>query len=80
VFLKNKISGDTSLYCSIPSEVPTACARFKNDLSVTPESLLRLRYPNLVQASIYHDGGHFAALEVPEVLAKDVYDFIEKIV
>lgn len=66
--------------CSIPSKVPTACARFKHEIMVAPESLLKIRFPNLVQSNIYHDGGHFAALEVPHLLAEDIYEFIEKVV
>ena len=26
-----------------------------------------------------HDGGHFAALEKPDILAKDILDFIDKL-
>ncbi|XP_066259176.1 juvenile hormone epoxide hydrolase 1-like isoform X2 [Euwallacea similis] len=64
----------------IPSSVPTACAVFKNDIWTYPKSLLHTQYRNLVQANYYMDGGHFAAFELPEVLAKDVYDFVEKII
>ncbi|CAG9770472.1 unnamed protein product [Ceutorhynchus assimilis] len=61
-----------------PSQVPIACARFKNELANQPESLLRMKYSNLQQLNTY-DGGHFAAFELPEVLSNDIYDFAEKV-
>ena len=33
---------------------------------------------NLIQWNVY-DGGHFAALEKPEILAKDLEDFVDKL-
>ncbi|XP_066259194.1 juvenile hormone epoxide hydrolase 1-like [Euwallacea similis] len=68
----------TSGLNNIPSEVPTACALFKNELTIQPKSLLQMKYPKLIQATYYPDGGHFAAFEQPDVLAKDIYNFVEK--
>lgn len=68
------------LVSSIPVKVPTACAKFANEILAHPDSLLRVKYPHLLQSKIYPDGGHFAAFELPEVLAADVYNFVEKIV
>ncbi|KAL1508971.1 hypothetical protein ABEB36_003783 [Hypothenemus hampei] len=64
----------------IPVTVPTACARFKHELSIQPKSILKHGYLNLVQTTDFEDGGHFAAFEVPDLLANDVYDFIKKVV
>ncbi|XP_050294838.1 juvenile hormone epoxide hydrolase 2-like [Anthonomus grandis grandis] len=64
----------------IPVTVPTGCARFSHDITVHPESLLRHKYHNLVHLSLYEDGGHFAALELPKVLAEDIYETVEKII
>lgn len=69
----------SKLCCSIPSKVPTGCALFKNELTVQPKSLLKTKFLNLVQANYYPDGGHFAAFELPDVLAEDVYNFVEKV-
>ncbi|KAJ8938570.1 hypothetical protein NQ314_011429 [Rhamnusium bicolor] len=62
----------------IPIEVPSGCARFLNELVYQPESLLKERFKNLVHSSDY-DGGHFAAFEVPQVLAEDLFIFTEKV-
>lgn len=64
----------------IPIRVPTACARFKNEISILPESTLREKFLNLTQITLHPDGGHFAAFEVPEILANDIYNFIETII
>ncbi|XP_018570556.1 juvenile hormone epoxide hydrolase-like [Anoplophora glabripennis] len=67
-----------SIFNNIPVEVPSACARFSNELIVHPDCILRDKFMNLVQISDL-EGGHFAAFEAPEALAGDVYAFVEKV-
>ncbi|CAG9824999.1 unnamed protein product [Phaedon cochleariae] len=62
----------------IPITIPSGCARFRHDLMYTPEAILRDRLVNMVHLKDY-DAGHFPALEVPDILAKDVFDFVEKV-
>ncbi|KAK9882413.1 hypothetical protein WA026_020935 [Henosepilachna vigintioctopunctata] len=62
----------------IPVQVPAGCSRFIHDLVYSPTALLEDKYPNLIHVTD-HEGGHFAALELPHILAKDVYDFTEKV-
>lgn len=62
----------------LPIKVPTACAAFPNELLVLPESLLKNRYPNIIQYNVMQRGGHFAAFEEPKLLADDVYSFVKK--
>ncbi|KAJ8925185.1 hypothetical protein NQ315_001370 [Exocentrus adspersus] len=68
----------SSKVASIPVEVPSGCARFSHELSTQPDSILRDNYKNLIHLTD-HDGGHFAAFEVPDVLAEDIYAFTEKV-
>lgn len=42
-----------------------------------PDLILRLKFKNLVHTANY-EGGHFAAFEEPEVLAKDLFLATEK--
>ncbi|XP_046739168.1 juvenile hormone epoxide hydrolase 1-like [Diprion similis] len=56
--------------------VPTACAIFPHEISYHPESLLRLRYSDLVQVNYMPRGGHFAIFEEPQLLADDVWSFV----
>ncbi|MEV4109812.1 epoxide hydrolase family protein [Nonomuraea sp. NPDC049695] len=52
--------------------VPTAVAVFPTDFSVRP---LAERAHNVVRWSEFDHGGHFAALETPEVLVADLREF-----
>jgi pimeloyl-ACP methyl ester carboxylesterase len=55
-------------------EVPTACALFPKEISVPPRKWVEARY-NLVRWTVMPRGGHFAALEQPELLVDDVRAF-----
>jgi microsomal epoxide hydrolase len=55
-------------------EVPTACAAFPKEIRFTPRRWLETRY-NITRFSIMPRGGHFAALEQPELLVEDVRAF-----
>ncbi|XP_029155825.1 juvenile hormone epoxide hydrolase 1-like [Nylanderia fulva] len=54
-------------------EVPTACSQFPNEITEQPISLLRTRFVNLLRVTKMPQGGHFAALEEPELLANDIW-------
>jgi pimeloyl-ACP methyl ester carboxylesterase len=55
-----------------PSQVPTGVAAFAEDIAIR-------RYAeqgnNIVHWSDFHEGGHFAAMETPELLVQDVRAF-----
>jgi len=50
---------------------------FPNELAYQPKSLLREKYLNLVRFTDMPQGGHFAAFEVPELLADDVWETVK---
>ncbi len=54
--------------------VPTGVARFPRELVLMPRSWLERRY-NIVHWTEMHRGGHFAAMEQPELFADDVTKF-----
>ncbi|CAH1160265.1 unnamed protein product [Phaedon cochleariae] len=58
-----------------PVTVPTACIRFSNDFYAA-DGALRETYPNLVHLTD-EEGGHFAAMQLPRVLADDVFESVE---
>ena len=58
-------------------EVPTGCALFKNEIMLPPKAWAEEIY-NLIHWEHY-DGGHFAALEKPETLEKDIRLFVKKL-
>lgn len=63
----------------IQTNVPTACARFKNDIAHEIDWVLKDKYTNLIQSNYYSEGGHFAALELPGVLYEDFVEFVKKV-
>ncbi|KAK6628634.1 hypothetical protein RUM43_002449 [Polyplax serrata] len=62
-----------------PIPVPTACARFHNDLLWQPESFLREQFINLIHVSDFEDIGHFSAFEAPKEYNHDVWTAVQKI-
>ncbi|XP_052898987.1 juvenile hormone epoxide hydrolase 2-like [Anopheles moucheti] len=60
----------------IPTAVPAACAKFRYELMQQIDWILKDHFTNLVQSNHFADGGHFAAMQLPEVLYKDFVTFI----
>jgi epoxide hydrolase len=57
------------------SPAPTAVAVFPNDLTIRP---LAERDHNVVHWAEFSRGGHFAAMEAPDLLVSDVRDFFRQ--
>lgn len=64
---------------SIPTAVPTGCARFRQDLMHALDWQLQDKYTNLVHSTYYREGGHFAAMERPKAVYKDFAKFLRKL-
>ncbi|XP_028158812.1 juvenile hormone epoxide hydrolase-like [Ostrinia furnacalis] len=60
----------------IPTTVPTWGLKFKNELMFHPDSVLHWKYTNYVRSTMVDGGGHFGALQYPQILADDVYDAV----
>lgn len=77
---KEAFSGEvqaSNVYPSIPSEVPYGVAGFAYELARVPERFIRLTHPNLLRFTDFEDrGGHFAALQLPDIVAKEVREFV----
>lgn len=65
------------LYSRIPTEVPTWGIKFKHDVVFHPDSLLKLKFKNYLHSTVVEDGGHFAAMENPDLLAADVFQAVD---
>lgn len=91
-YLSNSITTSVRLYAEsmgirhqalrmdlVPTNVPTGCARFKYDLFHELDWQLRAKYHNLVHSTYHNDGGHFIALQKPEVLYADFIEFAKKV-
>ncbi len=83
------INASTRLYCESQRsgswgapekrvEVPTGCAVFPHELFRPPRSWAEHSY-NIAQWTEMPAGGHFAALEQPELLVEDIRSFFRKV-
>ncbi|PAA80079.1 hypothetical protein BOX15_Mlig001360g3 [Macrostomum lignano] len=77
-FYKEDLSIEASSnYASIPSQVPYGVASFPHELIRVPEDFVRKTHPNLLLYTDFDDrGGHFAAFELPELVAKEIRKFV----
>ena len=56
--------------------MPVGFADFPKELYRAPKYLISGKFPNLIQYTRMPRGGHFAAMEEPELLAGDIINFI----
>jgi microsomal epoxide hydrolase len=59
--------------------VPTGYAQFPKEILTPPRSLAEKTYTNIRRWSVMPKGGHFAALEQPELLAREVKAFFSEL-
>lgn len=59
--------------------MPTGAAVFPEELFIQPELLVKSKYPNMITYKIMERGGHFAAYEEPELLAREVLQFVNQV-
>ena len=59
--------------------MPTACLVSPHSYLTQAEVLLTDKYPQLMSYKTLEKGGHFAALQVPQVVSKDIISFFHKI-
>ncbi|MBX2882795.1 MAG: epoxide hydrolase [Granulosicoccus sp.] len=60
-------------------EVPTACALFPKELLAWPPRSYVERLYNVTQWTTMPRGGHFAAMEQPDLLIKDIRQFVRSL-
>jgi len=58
-------------------KVPVGFADFPHEINRACRFQLRAKYPDLVSFTTQPTGGHFAALEVPRLLATDILHFVQ---
>lgn len=62
-------------HAKIPVYVPTGFACFPNELMHTPKLWVKQKYRKLVTFTPMDRGGHFAAMEEPQLMAEDIQKF-----
>lgn len=59
-----------------PVTVPTGISQFPNDLLAFPRRFLAYKYRHILTYADMPRGGHFAALEEPQLLADEIRRFV----
>jgi juvenile hormone epoxide hydrolase len=73
------VSGMSHQLDRVPMTVPAGCARFRYDLAPQIDWALQEKFANLIHSTYHHPGGHFAAMQMPEILLKDFISFVKKL-
>ncbi|KAK4299620.1 hypothetical protein Pmani_028121 [Petrolisthes manimaculis] len=55
--------------------VPSGLSMFIKDIALLPESIVKHKYLDIVTYRFHDIGGHFAAMECPDLLAADLHEF-----
>ena len=78
-YYKENFSNMSTAVMNTPIKVPVAFADFPNELMRIPRFQLKGKFPHLTSYNTMASGGHFAAMEVPQVLADDIIQFVSKV-
>ncbi|KAL6096235.1 ephx1 [Pungitius sinensis] len=66
-------------HSKMPVYVPTGYACFPNELMHTPKPWVEHKYRKLMTYSPMARGGHFAAMEEPQLMAEDIQNFTKRV-
>ncbi|XP_056620289.1 epoxide hydrolase 1 [Triplophysa dalaica] len=76
-YKENLAEGLNQPHAKIPVYVPAGVASFPNEVMHTPKLWLTKKYPNLKTYTPMERGGHFGAMEEPQLLAEDIQNFVK---
>lgn len=71
---------EVSMVHNIPTDVPTAAVKFLYEVVYQPDWILKDKFKNLVRSTSYDYGGHFAALQTPNVLSDDLFASVKEFI
>jgi microsomal epoxide hydrolase len=72
----DRLHGDWHIPTGRTVDVPTGYAAFPREIRRPPQSIAARCYTDIRRWSVMSKGGHFAAMEQPEALARDVLEFL----
>ncbi|XP_034554727.1 epoxide hydrolase 1 [Notolabrus celidotus] len=79
LYKENFRQGLNQPHAKMPVYVPTGYACFPNELMHTPKLWVKQKYWKLVSYTIMARGGHFAAMEEPQLMAEDIQNFVKTV-
>lgn len=59
-------------------KVPVGAAYFRHELYPQFPFLIQEKFKNIIHVEYFEEGGHFASIQVPEVLSKEIVTFVGK--
>ncbi|CAG9787809.1 unnamed protein product [Diatraea saccharalis] len=65
---------EVAIVQNIPTYVPTAAINFKYEVLYQPDWILKDKFKRLVRSTVMDIGGHFAALQTPQVFVNDIFE------
>ncbi|XP_067337168.1 epoxide hydrolase 1 isoform X1 [Channa argus] len=78
-YKENFSKGLNQQHHNIPVYVPTGFACFPNEVSYTPKLWVKQKYWQLESFTPMTRGGHFAAMEEPQLMAEDIQKFTKTV-
>ncbi|XP_061750109.1 epoxide hydrolase 1 [Nerophis ophidion] len=75
-YKENFSKGLNHPHMKVPVSVPAGFASFPNELMHTPKLWVQKKFHNLLTYTPMARGGHFAAMEEPQLMAEDLHHFI----
>ena len=76
-YYKENLSQYDSVVANARVQVPVGFTDCPHEISRAARFQLRGKYPDLVSFTTLSTGGHFAAMEVPGLLASDIINFVQ---
>lgn len=77
LYKENVKEGLNPPHAEMKVHVPTGFACFPDELMHTPKLWVKLKYPKLLTFTPMARGGHFAAMEEPQLMAEDIQNFVK---
>ncbi|CAN9507555.1 unnamed protein product [Ophioblennius macclurei] len=78
-YKENFAKGLNQPHSRMPVYVPTGFACFPNELMHSPKLWVQQKYRQLLSFSSMAQGGHFAAMEEPQLMAEDIQKFVKMV-
>ena len=78
-YYKENLSSYDITVANTPVRVPMGFADLPHELARVARHQLTGKFPRMVSYSTLASGGHFAAMEVPHLMAEDVINFASRV-
>ena len=75
-FYKENLAQHDAVVANARVQVPVGFTDSPHEIARASRFQLRGKYPDLVSFTSLNTGGHFAAMEVPSLLASDIFNFV----